>query len=85
MRLARLLPLSTVLGVLASASAMAQPYSEPPPGYYRGPGFHCEAYIRTPDGPRRTFCPIGGPAPRGSFCTCEGPPGFPPARGHVIR
>lgn len=72
----------------------------PPPGYdrrdidrdYGGPpGFHCEAFLHTPGGPRRLFCPIGEPRPLGARCHCDGPPPapgyppYPPAFGHVIR
>lgn len=72
----------------------------PPPGYghpgpggdYGGPpGFHCEAFLHTPGGPRRLFCPIGEPRPLGARCHCDGSPPtpgyppYPPAFGHVIR
>ncbi len=91
------LGLGAILCAGSAGLAAAQPYY-PPPGYGGPPrhyheeaGWHCEAFIRTPEGPRRRFCRTGRPLPVGSYCECLGPepppgyPPYPPARGHVVE
>ena len=74
---------SVFLG-LGMAQAEAQYYS--PPGYgYGPPGSRCDAFFRTPYGPRRDVCPMGRAKPVGAPCACPSrDPYAPPAHGHVI-
>ena len=89
------------LGLLATAamadaaSAQYYPPPYPPPGYYPPPpprraGYRCDAYFRTPYGPRELVCDLYAPKPLGMVCHCPAPPpapGYPPgpdARGRVI-
>ena len=84
----------------ASAQYYPPPYREGPPpppppyregygdGYRRGPpppGGQCDAFLRTPYGPRRVVCPMGRAKPLGDECACPSPDGYGrPAHGHVI-
>lgn len=55
-------------------------YGRPPP-----PGGQCDAFLRTPYGPRRVVCPMGRPKPLGFECACPPPDGYgPTAHGHVV-
>jgi hypothetical protein len=89
------LGLSAVLVGLAVGTAQAQYY--PPPGFGPGPGYppreyaygppggQCDAFFRTPYGPRRFVCPMGRPKPVGAPCACPPGDGYgPPGHGHVI-
>lgn len=81
----------TLLG-LATGQAEAQYYPRPDYGYDDGyrrrlppPGGQCDAFLRTPYGPRRVFCPMGRPKPLGFECACPPPDGYgPTAHGHVV-
>ncbi len=71
---------------LSVAPASAQYYA--PPGYGYGPpplGGRCDAFLRTPYGPRRVVCPLYRPRPLDAGCECPPPdPYAPPAHGRVI-
>ena len=84
----RMLGLGAVVACLAAGQADAQYYS---PGYGYGyrqpppPGGQCNAFLRTPYGPRRVVCPMGRPKPIGFECACPPPDGYgPTAYGHVV-
>ena len=56
-----------------------------PQAYYGPPGGQCDAFFRTPYGPRRLVCPMGRAKPVGAPCECFSTDGSgPPAHGHVI-
>ena len=94
----RIVGIGVALFGLAAGQAQAQYY--PRPGYdtrpdygyddgYRRrpppPGGQCDAFLRTPYGPRRVVCPMGRPKPLGFECACPPPDGYgPTAHGHVI-
>jgi hypothetical protein len=63
-------------------------YPPPPPPRefaYGPPGGQCDAFFRTPYGPRRFVCPMGRPKPVGAPCVCPPGDGYgPPGHGHVI-
>ena len=69
-------------------------YPPPPPGpggypprefAYGPPGGQCDAFFRTPYGPRRFVCPMGRPKPVGAPCVCPPGNGYgPPGHGHVV-
>jgi hypothetical protein len=84
----RIVALSAVLLGLGIGQVQAQYYPPPPRGYgygYGPPGGQCDAFLRTPYGPRRVVCPMGRPRPVGAPCACPPPgPYAPPAHGHVI-
>ena len=66
-----------------AGAAQAQYYGGRP--YYGPPGSQCDAYFRTPYGPRQIVCPMGVAKPVGAPCRCPAPgPYEPPARGHVV-
>lgn len=68
---------------LGVGQANAQYY--PHPYGYGPPGGQCDAFFRTPYGPRRTVCPMGRPKPVGAPCACPAPDDYGrPAHGHVI-
>ncbi len=87
----RQIGLGIVLLGLATAQAQAQYYPPPQEGYGYGyrppppPGGRCNAFLRTPYGPRHVVCPMGRPKPVGFECACPPPDGYgPTAYGHVI-
>ena len=95
----RIVALGAAFLGLAAGQAQAQYYPPGPPpgpppgegygyGYRRGPpppGGQCDAFLRTPYGPRRVVCPMGRPKPVGFECACPPPDGYGrPAHGHVI-
>ena len=68
-------------------------YAPPPPGYGEGPfrhgfGRRCDAFLPTAEGPRREFCFLDHPRPRGEPCRCPPPANYGPGpwlQGRVIR
>ena len=75
---------------LASGAAQAQYYPRHGYGYDEEygrppPGGQCDAFVRTPYGPRRVVCPMGRPRPVGYECACPPRDGYgPTAHGHVV-
>ena len=63
------------------------PGSYPPPVAqgYGPPGGRCDAFFRTPYGPRHVLCPMGVAKPVNAPCDCPPGDGYGrPAHGHVI-
>ena len=75
--------MAAALAGLAIGQANAQYY--PPPEAYGPPGSRCNAFRRTPYGPRQIVCPMGLAKPVGAPCACPAPgPYGRPAHGRVI-
>ncbi len=78
----RILLAAVALTGISVGQADAQYYG----GYgYGPPGSRCNAFLRTPYGPRHVVCPMGRPKPVGAHCACPPPgPYAPTAFGRVI-